>query len=119
MVEDVVKAYPLLLVVFEEAPLFLQEQSVAVSIVFGEVEIGAAALRAIDDAPHGFLKTARRLRVVFLRYGFQQIPHEPIIGRPGVGGEGIKANMGLLRADALLFAMGKIVIGYHLGLIIF
>ena len=59
-------------------------------IVFRKVEVCAAALRAVHNAPHGLFVAALRLGVILLRHGFQQIPHIHLIGRAGVRGKGIK-----------------------------
>ena len=74
---------------FQEAALFLKQQSIAVVILFRKVEIGAPGQRAIHDAPHGLFVAALCLRIVLLCHGFQQIPDSLFIGRSGVGGKSV------------------------------
>lgn len=85
-----------------------QYQPIFMVIVLRKIKVCAAALRTIYNAPHRLFIAAVRFGIVLLRYTLQHVPHLRRASGPAVCRKGIVPLTRLRRANAPLFAVGKI-----------
>ena len=82
-------------------------------IVLRKIKVRAAALRTIYNTPHRLFIAAVRFGIVLLRYTLQHVPHLRRASGPAVCRKGIVPLTRLRRANAPLFAVGKIMVCDH------